>query len=320
MDAEGADALRGRRAIAASTSTDASVFPSSKSKWRSPETGAGANAREPNSLANCGRARGPRRASRRRAWRWRRRLAVSRSALLDRTRRAARCARYYVISTISVTPNWSLTGPARSTSSDIWGRVAMHNATGTSEKTKSKTFRRSTQMVSMDDPEARQTEETLMTGCSEIAATAMALALGGAASAAATPLPVDLSGYELLNGSPCTINTQSGTCDVAFERLDRRRRANGERVARFPGTGQGLWEVIVNYDGRPHFGGHLNIVNGSFNLLFTDGTVVSGNITGGRSTGHRRGRRPSAARTWPPSSSTSHLPAASWPTGRSKAA
>jgi hypothetical protein len=55
--------------------------------------------------------------------------------------------------------------------------------------------------------------------------------------------------------------------------------ANG--WTRFPGTRQGLWTGIVSYIGRPQFGGQVDVVSGSFDLLFTDGTVVSGNVTGG---------------------------------------
>jgi len=47
------------------------------------------------------------------------------------------------------------------------------------------------------------------------AITAAAIAVVSSASAAA-PLPVNLSGYEFLLGTSCTINGQSATCGVAF--------------------------------------------------------------------------------------------------------
>ena len=78
----------------------------------------------------------------------------------------------------------------------------------------------------------------------------MALAFGGAASAAPTPLPVSVSGYELLLGSPCTINTQSGTCDVTFSGWTGGGGQMANGWTRVPGTGQGLWEATVNYTGR----------------------------------------------------------------------
>jgi type 1 fimbria pilin len=118
-------------------------------------------------------------------------------------------------------------------------------------------------------------------GCFAIAGAAMALAWGGAASAASAPLPADVSGYELFLGSPCTINTQSGTCDIAFSGWTGGGGQTANGWTRFPGTRQGLWTGIVSYIGRPQFGGQVDVVSGSFDLLFTDGTVVSGNITGG---------------------------------------
>jgi hypothetical protein len=121
----------------------------------------------------------------------------------------------------------------------------------------------------------------MKSGCSAIAGAVMALALCGAASEAA-PLPVNVSGYELFLGSPCTIGTQSGTCDVAFSGWTGGGGQTATGWRRFPGTGQGLWKGIVNYTGRPQFGGHVDVVSGSFDLVFTDGIVVSGNVTGGQ--------------------------------------
>lgn len=110
---------------------------------------------------------------------------------------------------------------------------------------------------------------------------AMALAFGNAAASAA-PLPVNVSGYEHLLGAPCVINGQSGTCGVGFSGWTGGGGQAANGWAHFPGTGQGLWLANVNYIGRPQFGGHVDVVSGAFDLLFTDGTVVSGNVTGGK--------------------------------------
>jgi hypothetical protein len=134
-------------------------------------------------------------------------------------------------------------------------------------------------MVSM---EPEPTEAILMKSrSSAIAGTAMTLAFGVAAASAAS-LPVDVSGYELLLGSPCTINTESGTCNVAFSGWTGASGQTANGWTPFPGTGQGLWSATVNYIGRARFGGHVHVANGAFDLLFTDGTVVRGNVTSGK--------------------------------------
>jgi hypothetical protein len=113
----------------------------------------------------------------------------------------------------------------------------------------------------------------MKSGYSSIAGAAIALALGNLAASAA-PLPVSVSGYELLLGTPCTIFGESGTCGVAFSGWT----SNPGGWTRFPGTGQGLWKASANYIGRAGFGGSVHVVGGNFDLLFTNGTVVQGNV------------------------------------------
>jgi hypothetical protein len=129
----------------------------------------------------------------------------------------------------------------------------------------------------------------MKSGCTAIAGAAMALAFGGVASAQSDKLPANLSGYELLLGSPCTINAQPGTCDAAFSGWVGGGGQTANGWTHFPGTGQGLWEAIVNYIGTPQFGGQVDVVSGSVNLLFTDGSVVSGNVTRGKVTWPQEG-------------------------------
>lgn len=114
----------------------------------------------------------------------------------------------------------------------------------------------------------------------QFAMAAMAVAVVFSASAA--PLPVNLSGYEFLLGTSCTINGQSATCGVAFGGWTGGRGgpiANGWTP--FPGNDEGLWKATVNYVGKPEFGGHVELVGGSFDVLFTNGTTVTGKVTGG---------------------------------------
>ena len=49
----------------------------------------------------------------------------------------------------------------------------------------------------------------------------------------------------------------------------------------FPGNGQGTWTAIIDYKGKPKFGGQLQLLDGNFNLLFADGQSVLGRVTGG---------------------------------------
>ena len=110
-----------------------------------------------------------------------------------------------------------------------------------------------------------------------IASAAMAVAL----SASAAPLPVNLSGYEFLLGTNCTINGQSATCGVAFGGWTGGRGEVASGWTPFPGTNEGLWKTTIDYLGKAEFGSHVELVGGSFDVLFTNGTTLSGKVTGG---------------------------------------
>lgn len=110
----------------------------------------------------------------------------------------------------------------------------------------------------------------------------MAAAFGFAPKAAApSQLPVNLSGYEFLLGTSCTIDGQPATCGVEFGGWT----GGGGQVANgwtpFPGTDEGLWKASVDRTGTAAFGGTSNLVGGSFYVLFTNGTVISGKVDGG---------------------------------------
>jgi hypothetical protein len=111
------------------------------------------------------------------------------------------------------------------------------------------------------------------------AITAAAIAVVSSASAA--PLPVNLSGYEFLLGTSCTINGQSATCGVAFGGWTGGRGRVSTGWTPFPGTDEGLWKATVDYIGKVEFGGKVELVGGSFDVLFTNGTTLSGKVTGG---------------------------------------
>ena len=108
-----------------------------------------------------------------------------------------------------------------------------------------------------------------------------ALALSIVAASAALLSPVKVSGYEYLLGTSCTINGQPATCGVQFGGWTggRGQVANGWRP--FPGNGHGLWKATANYTGKAAFGGQVNVLSGRFDLLFTSGKRVLGNVTGG---------------------------------------
>ena len=124
---------------------------------------------------------------------------------------------------------------------------------------------------------------------SAIVATALAVAF----SASAAPLPVNLSGYEFLLGSSCTIDGQAATCGVAFGGWTGGRGPVATGWIPFPGNDEGLWKATINYLGRAEFGGHVELVGGAFDVLFTNGTTVTGKVTGGSVTwppaGHNTG-------------------------------
>ena len=117
--------------------------------------------------------------------------------------------------------------------------------------------------------------------------TALALSI---VAAFADLLPVRVSGYEYFIGTSCTIGGQPATCDVQFGGWTGSggQVANGWRA--FPGNGQGLWTATVDYKGKAKFGGQVNLLDGNFQLLFTDGKAVLGKVTSGTITWPARGQ------------------------------
>jgi hypothetical protein len=115
-------------------------------------------------------------------------------------------------------------------------------------------------------------------------ATTIALALSIVAASADLELPVNVSGYEFLLGTDCTIDGQQATCGVQFGGWT----GGGGQVANgwttFPGNGEGLWKATVDYTGKAAFGGQVAVAGGLFDLLFTSGTTVRGRVRGGRVT------------------------------------
>lgn len=97
---------------------------------------------------------------------------------------------------------------------------------------------------------------------------------------AALPVGVGLSGYEFLLGTSCTIGgNPPGKCGVQFGGWTGLTGSGGWRA--FPGNEEGLWKATINYSGAPDFGESVNVLSGSFDLLFVTGKNVSGQVTSG---------------------------------------
>ncbi|MDE3136331.1 MAG: hypothetical protein KGL59_07140 [Acidobacteriota bacterium] len=110
------------------------------------------------------------------------------------------------------------------------------------------------------------------------AAAALALALS---LAAATP-SLNLSGYEFLLGTSCTFpGGQTGKCGVEFGGWTGGSGQNADGWTPFPGDRKGLWEATVNYIGSPNFGDSVQVVSGTFDVLFKNRKTISGTVTGG---------------------------------------
>ena len=108
-----------------------------------------------------------------------------------------------------------------------------------------------------------------------------ALAVSIVSASAALQSPVKVSGYEYLLGSSCTIDGQPATCGVEFGGWTGGRGPVPNGWTPFPGNGNGLWKATVDYAGRAAFGRQVDVLGGSFDLMFTSGKTVSGKVTGG---------------------------------------
>jgi hypothetical protein len=125
-------------------------------------------------------------------------------------------------------------------------------------------------------------EETMRIEHCAFAATA-ALALSVPTASVAQP-PTDVSGYEFLLGTSCTIEGQPATCDVQFGGWTGGEGQIADGWTPFPGDDRGLWKATVDYTGKAAFGGQVKVVDGRFDLLFTSGKIVLGKVRGGKVT------------------------------------
>jgi hypothetical protein len=97
--------------------------------------------------------------------------------------------------------------------------------------------------------------------------------------AAAAQVQVPVSGYEIYLGHNCRVAGVSGTCGATFTGWTG-VTADGGWVG-FPGSGQGVWSIQINYTGKPAFGGSVNIVGGRWSFLFFNGLDLHGKVVSG---------------------------------------
>lgn len=93
--------------------------------------------------------------------------------------------------------------------------------------------------------------------------------------------PENLSGYEFLLGTPCTIDNQAGKSGVSFGGWTGGGGQTADGWAPFLGDRKGLWEATVYYMRSPDFGSSVTVVEGTFGLLYKNSRTVSGTVTGG---------------------------------------
>jgi len=98
---------------------------------------------------------------------------------------------------------------------------------------------------------------------------------------AQAPTDINLSAYEFLLGTSCTINGQAGTCGVSFGGWTGGTGPVANGWTPFPGTRQGLWEATINYTGSPAFGGSVTVQSGSLDLFLKGEPPLSGSVIGG---------------------------------------
>lgn len=92
---------------------------------------------------------------------------------------------------------------------------------------------------------------------------------------------VNLSGYELLLGTTCTLDGQAGKCGVHFVGWTGGDGPTANGWVPFPGDRRGLWDAEINYIGSPSFGGSVELESGKFDVLFKTGQIISGSIDDG---------------------------------------
>jgi hypothetical protein len=108
---------------------------------------------------------------------------------------------------------------------------------------------------------------------------------------AAAQAQVPVSGYEIFLGHNCVINGTPATCGATFSGWTGETASGG--WLQFPGTGQGVWSIQVNYTGQPMFNGSpVTIVGGKWSFLFINGIELRGKVVSGTV-------------TWPPDATAS---------------
>jgi hypothetical protein len=101
-------------------------------------------------------------------------------------------------------------------------------------------------------------------------------------TAAAQQLQVPVSGYEIYLGHNCTVAGAPATCGATFTGWTG-ETSDGGWLA-FPGTGEGVWSIQINYTGHPAFGGttpQVTIVGGKWSFLFVNGQELRGKVLSG---------------------------------------
>lgn len=91
----------------------------------------------------------------------------------------------------------------------------------------------------------------------------------------------NLSAYEFLLGTKCTIGGLAGKCGVAFGGWMGGLGPVANGWTPFPGNKGGLWDADINYTGSPEFGSSVTVQGGSFDLYFKGGETLAGTVTGG---------------------------------------
>lgn len=110
--------------------------------------------------------------------------------------------------------------------------------------------------------------------------TTAVLAFTMAAVARAAP-SLNISGYEFLLGSSCTIDGLAGTCGVEFGGWTGGKGPVANGWTTFPGNRRGLWEANIDYTGTAGFGNTVTVRSGSYDVLFKNGRTISGTVIDG---------------------------------------
>jgi hypothetical protein len=129
---------------------------------------------------------------------------------------------------------------------------------------------------------AHQQEESMRFLFARVLFLAIASFLFCSSAAAQNSTPV--SGYEIYLGHNCRITGHVGTCGTTFTGWTGIQPTDTGGFLPFPGTGQGVWSLQINYLGQPAFGGttpQVNVVGGKWSFLYRNGTTKQGTVLNG---------------------------------------